>query len=188
MTTVRIAKIARGRTLPALCRPLFVAAFVLAMACASCRSLPDASSDAAPSECLIEAPLHLAPRQLDQLRLGLPKSSVDRIMGPPTQSPAPSEYYYLTGGQCPLGDPARQLSAPCGLVAVFSNQDADDPSQGMETAKLQHCWFGAIVLGFSRELGPTATHRLHPRDVGNPSPNLSLQRLNSYTVRRHSDP
>ena len=156
MPDVTIAKRALSRGLVASWTPVLI---LLALVCASCRSLPDSSSDATPSECLIEAPLHLAPRQLDQLRIGLPKSSVDRIMGPPTQSPAPGEYYYLTGGQCPLGNSARELSAPCGVVAAFSVQDGDDPSQEVETGNLQRCWFGAIVLGFSRELGPTPTHR-----------------------------
>lgn len=138
MTTARIAKRTLGRTLPALCTPSFVATFVLAMVCASCQPLPDAS----PGDCLIEGPLHLAPRKLNQLHLGLSKSSVDRIMGAPTQSPMAGQYYYPTGGQCPLGAPAAQLTAQCGLVADFLVQDADD--------KLERCWWGAIVTGFSR--------------------------------------
>ena len=103
--------------------------------------------------CLIEGPLHLVPRQLDQLHLGLSKSAVDRIMGAPSQSPMAGQYYYPTGGQCPLGAPAAQLSAPCGLVADFVVQDADDPSQMVETGKLDRCWWGAIVTGFSRVVG-----------------------------------
>jgi hypothetical protein len=144
--TVRIATRTCGRTLPALCTPWFVATLVLAMMCASCQSLPDTS----PGDCLIEGPLHLAPRKLNQLQLGLSKSSVDRIMGAPAYSPTAGQYYYPTGGECPLGGLADQLSAPCGLVADFLVQDADDPSQMVETGKLDRCWWGAIVHGFSR--------------------------------------
>ena len=151
MLTVRVARILLARNLLASCTPVFVATLVLASLCASCRSLPDRASGAARGECVIEGPPHLAPRQLSQLELGLPKSSVDRIMGPPAQSPAPQEYYYFTGGQCPLGNPARELSAPCGLAAVFSHQEADGPSEVAETATLQRCWWGAIVTGFARE-------------------------------------
>ena len=152
MTTARIAKRTRGR---------LVATLVLALVCASCQPLPDASSGA----CLIEGPRRLVPRnKLDQLQLGLSKSSVDRIMGAPLYSPAPGQFYYHTGGDCPLGDPAKKLSAPCGLVADFVVQGSDAPSQE-ETGELNRCWWGAIVHGFSRELGsgggarPTPSNR-----------------------------
>jgi hypothetical protein len=134
----------RSGTLP------FVRSLVLAVVCASCHSL---QSVPAGGECRVEGPLHLTPRKLTQVHRGLAKSSVDRIMGAPTQSPAPGQYYYFTGGQCPLGDPAQQLSAPCGLVADFQVHDGRSPSDGVEGGLLQSCWWGPIVLGFSRELG-----------------------------------
>ena len=148
---MRVAKILLARNLLASCTPLFVAALVLGILSLSCRFLPGGASGAATGECIIEGPLHLAPRQLAQLELGLAKSSVDRIMGPPAQSPAPQEFYYFTGGLCPFGNPARELFAPCGLAAVFSHQEADGPSQVAESATLQRCWWGAIVTGFARE-------------------------------------
>src|SRR5262245_29714391 len=149
MTTVRSAKRTCGRTLSALCTPSFVATLVLAIVSTSCQSL----SDAPPRDCIIEGPSHLVPRKLNQIHRGLSKSAVDRIMGAPTRSPAPGEYYYPTGGQCPLGDPALQLTAPCGLVAGFLVQDSDDPSQRVKTGKLETCWWGAIVYGFARDVG-----------------------------------
>ena len=131
------------------CAPRFVAALVLALVCASCQSFGSVSS----RECLIEGPLRLAPRKLGQLHLGLSKTSVDGIMGPPSQSPAPGQYYYFTGGQCPLGDPAGKLFAPCGLVAQFAVETGHDSAHVVAAGGLQRCWWGAVVLGMSRDLG-----------------------------------
>lgn len=147
MTAARTAKRADGRAVFSLRIPSFAAALVLAIVSASCQSLPDAAS----ASCTIEGPLHLAPRKLSRLHPGLSKTSVDRIMGPPTQSPAVGQYYYPTGGLCPLGDPAAELSAPCGLVAHFLVQGNHDPSQVLAPGTLESCWWGAIVYGFARE-------------------------------------
>jgi hypothetical protein len=146
VSTAQLAKTAICSNRCASWRRVIVA-LVISMACGSCRSLPERAAPAA-GECVIDGPPRLAPRHLAQLRLGLPKSAVDRLMGPPAQSPTPAEYYYFTGGQCPLGN---HLTAPCGVAALFTHQEADEPAQHPEASKLQRCWWGAIVTGFSRE-------------------------------------
>jgi len=88
-----------------------LAAMVLVILIAgSCASVPKTTGGA----CRIAGPLTLAPRKLGRLRLGLPKSAVDRIMGTPTYSPTAGQYYYPTGGDCR----SMTRQAECSFPAV----------------------------------------------------------------------
>ena len=112
--------------------------FLVGSACASLPRVTD-------GYCRIAGPLDLAPRKLGRLKKGMPKSEVDRLLGEPTYSPTEGQYYYPTGGECPLNDPPDQMLASCGLVADFRviNSDADPPSITV-TGRLEDCWWGGV--------------------------------------------
>lgn len=91
------------------------------------------------SECRIEGPAHLAPENIRRVHLGMSKDELEHVLGPADYSPTEGQYYFSTGGDCPLADTDRV--APCGVVAEFRDYSG---SEAVLTESLQSCWWGAI--------------------------------------------
>lgn len=92
-----------------------------------------------PERCRIEGPNHLIPGGVRVLRLGMTRDKVESILSEPVAySPSEGQYYYSTGGDCPLGDSGRV--APCGVVAEFR---AVEPESGTRET-MQSCRWGAL--------------------------------------------
>ena len=88
--------------------------------------------------------MELAPRALGRLSKGMPKDEVDRILGPPIFSPTAGQFYYNTGGECPLNDDANNLVS-CAVVADYRVTDmGTDPPPTTVTGVLEECWWGAV--------------------------------------------
>lgn len=86
--------------------------------------------------CRIEGPPQRVPAAVHALQLGMSKAEVERRLGAADYSPAEGQYYFGTGGDCPLGDQGHQ--AACGVVADFRRA-----GRGSD-ALLAACWWGAI--------------------------------------------
>lgn len=94
-----------------------------------------------PERCGIEGPNHLIPGGVRVLRLGMTRDKVESILSETVAySPAEGQYYYSTGGDCPLGDTGRV--APCGVVAEFRAVTPEDGVGALEI--MQSCRWGAI--------------------------------------------
>lgn len=90
--------------------------------------------------CIVDGPVELIPPQLAQIRLGMSKRALESVLGEPDYSPAEGQYYFSTGGDCPLGSENR--SAGCGVVAGFRKLNGSDVQL---TDALQSCSWGAIA-------------------------------------------
>jgi hypothetical protein len=94
-----------------------------------------------PSEgCSIEGPQQRLPEKVKRVRLGMTMSELEAVLGPAAYSPIEGQYYFSTGGDCPLQDSDRVAS--CGVVAEF--RDYSNSSDGTLTESLQSCWWGGI--------------------------------------------
>lgn len=94
-----------------------------------------------PERCRIEGPNHLIPSGVRVLRLGMTKDKVESILSETVAySPTEGQYYYSTGGECPLDDAGRV--APCGVVAEFRAVAQEDEASTVATMQL--CRWGAI--------------------------------------------
>lgn len=93
-----------------------------------------------PEGCTILGPEKLMPEAVKRVRLGMSKAELQALLGAPGYSPVAGQYYFSTGGECPLWDSGRE--APCGLVAVFRIHAQDPESRHDEL--LESCWWGAI--------------------------------------------
>jgi hypothetical protein len=87
--------------------------------------------------CDVNGPAQLMPASVKRVRLGMSKAEVERILGKADYSPIDGQYYYSTGGECPLEDANR--NAPCGVIADFRRG-----SDSRITGSLQSCTWGAI--------------------------------------------
>jgi len=87
--------------------------------------------------CVISGPTRLAPAALKQVRLGMSRADLEKALGKADYSPIEGQYYFSTGGMCPLEDTGR--TAPCGVIAEF--RAAPDYKI---TPALQSCTWGAI--------------------------------------------
>lgn len=99
----------------------------LAAALVGC--VPSAHLEVSVAGCRIEGPADSVPDAVGELRLGMSKAEVERHLGPADYSPVEGQYYFSTGGDCPLDDEGREAS--CGVVAEFRPD-------------LASCWWGAI--------------------------------------------
>lgn len=94
-----------------------------------------------PEGCRIEGPRHLMPGGVRVLRLGMTKDKVESILSESaTDTSVEGQYYFNTGGDCPLDDTGR--TAPCGVVAEFRADSGE--GQMILTETMQSCWWGAI--------------------------------------------
>lgn len=91
------------------------------------------------SGCVVEEFAAVAPSKVKQIKLGMSKDDLRRILGEEDYSPVEGQYYFSTGGECPLD--AGNRMAPCGLVAEFR---AEKNGELQLTERLQSCWWGAI--------------------------------------------
>ena len=90
--------------------------------------------------CQVDGPEALLPANVLQVRTGMSRDALERLMGEPDYSPAEGQYYFSTGGDCPLGIDGH--AAPCGLVASFGLAEGAD---GVRVpGRLASCWWGAI--------------------------------------------
>jgi hypothetical protein len=87
--------------------------------------------------CEVNGPAHLVPATVKRVRLGMSKPELERILGEVNYSPIEGQYYFSTGGECPLEGANR--NAPCGVVADFRRA----PEYRI-TGSLQSCTWGAI--------------------------------------------
>ena len=109
-----------------------VAALMLSAVCgASCARAPGLPG------CTIDGPLSLLPASVKQVRLGMSKAELERLLGQATYSPIDGQYYFTTGGECPLEATGRH--AACGVIAEFRRA----PDYRVTDA-LQSCTWGAI--------------------------------------------
>ena len=90
--------------------------------------------------CLVDGPEALLPANVLEVRPGMSRDALVRLMGEPDYSPVEGQYYFSTGGDCPLGIDGHE--APCGLVASFG-PDEDADGAGVP-GRLESCWWGAI--------------------------------------------
>lgn len=100
---------------------------------AACGNHPAARS------CNLNAPEALAPPAALQVRTGMSLNELELLLGPASYSPSAGQYYFSTGGDCPLDEDGR--TASCGLVADFRADRGDDI---VVTPALRSCWWGAI--------------------------------------------
>lgn len=106
-----------------------------ALLAAGCDSKP------VPEGCRIDGPRHLMPGGVALLRVGMTKDKVESILSETAAySPVEGQYYFSTGGNCPLDDTGGV--APCGVVAEFHALDQGGAGTPPET--LERCWWGAI--------------------------------------------
>jgi hypothetical protein len=89
------------------------------------------------ARCDVNGPAQLMPASVKRVRLGMSKAEVERILGKADYSPIEGQYYFSTGGECPLEDANRK--APCGVIADFRR--CSDP---VLTGSLQSCTWGGI--------------------------------------------
>lgn len=90
--------------------------------------------------CSIDGPKHLMPENVGRIRLGMSRAELESVLGEGAYSPIDGQFYFSTGGDCPLED--TDLMAPCGVVAEFRDYSgAGDP---VLTDSLQACWWGGI--------------------------------------------
>ena len=87
--------------------------------------------------CDVNGPAALVPARVKQVRLGMSTREVEGLLGKATYSPIDGQYYYSTGGECPLEGADR--NAPCGVIAEFRG----GPDYKV-TDVLQSCTWGAI--------------------------------------------
>jgi hypothetical protein len=87
--------------------------------------------------CDVNGPAALVPASVKQVRLGMSTREVEGLLGKATYSPIDGQYYYSTGGECPLEATGR--NAPCGVIADFRR----GPDYRV-TDTLQSCTWGAI--------------------------------------------
>lgn len=98
-------------------------------------------STSIPERCRIDGPRHLMPGGVAVLRVGMTKDKVESILSETAvHSSVEGQYYFSTGGDCPLDDGGRV--APCGVVAEFQLLEQEGVSDATET--LQRCWWGAV--------------------------------------------
>ena len=88
---------------------------------------------------MIEGPAQLLPDNVGGVRLGMSKRELEALLGPADYSPIDGQFYFSTGGECPLGGTDRL--APCGLVADFRDYGS---GEAVLTESLQSCWWGGI--------------------------------------------
>jgi len=91
------------------------------------------------TDCAIEGPEQRVPPEVWQIHLGMSKAELSGLLGEEDYSPTDGQYYFSTGGECPLE--GTDLMAPCGVVAEFR---ADKDGELQVTDALQSCWWGAI--------------------------------------------
>jgi hypothetical protein len=79
------------------------------------------------------------PEKVKRIHLGMPKAALEVVLGEADYSPVDGQFYFSTGGECPL-DGAGRL-APCGVIAEFRVNAGDEMRV---TDSLQWCSWGAI--------------------------------------------
>ncbi len=104
--------------------------------CRTAAGKPHASGAGA---CAVDGPEQQRPAILRQLRVGMPRSAVEGLLGPPTYSPFERQYYYVIGGDCWVEELGRAV--PCGVVADY-RRDGTGPHA---TERLASCWWGPIA-------------------------------------------
>ncbi len=109
--------------------------FVLLAAC-----LPACAAGTGATGCTIEGPEPLLPETVRRAELGMTMAQLEAVLGSPDYSPAEGQFYFGTGGDCPLDDADRM--AACGVVAEFRSKD--DAGDAVVSGSLQSCWWGAI--------------------------------------------
>jgi hypothetical protein len=93
--------------------------------------------------CRIEGPKRLAPDELQRIHLGMSKTELEGVLGQADYSPLDGQFYFGTGGECPLDGTGRE--APCGVVADFNRTTYGATTiETVVTDSLQSCWWGAI--------------------------------------------
>jgi hypothetical protein len=70
------------------------------------------------------------------------KVELERVLGEADYSPVDGQFYFSTGGDCPLEDAGRD--APCGVVADFRRSTNEATAETVLTDSLQSCWWGGI--------------------------------------------
>ena len=90
--------------------------------------------------CTVDGPSPLMPEVVRQVRLGMSKDALEHVLGHADYSPTEGQYYFSTGGDCPVEDSGRQSS--CGVVADFKDYRGRD---AVLSATLQSCRWGAIA-------------------------------------------
>jgi hypothetical protein len=93
-----------------------------------------------PVGCSIEGPAHLIPEKVRRIQLGMSKAALEHLLGEADYSPSEGQFYFSTGGDCPLEDTDRL--AACGIVAEF--RDYRNGSDAVLTESLQSCRWGGI--------------------------------------------
>jgi hypothetical protein len=89
--------------------------------------------------CTIEGPNHLIPEKVRHVQLGMSKGELESVLGEADYSPTEGQFYFSTGGDCPLEGSDRP--AACGVVAEFRESNGSDL---VLTESLQACWWGGI--------------------------------------------
>lgn len=91
--------------------------------------------------CWIHGPEQLMPAAAKRVQPGMSMAELERLLGVADYSPSEGQFYFSTGGDCPLD--AGERTASCGLVADFRlYMEGQEP---VLTAALRSCWWGAIA-------------------------------------------
>jgi hypothetical protein len=89
--------------------------------------------------CDIRNPKQPMPAALDRVRLGISRKDLESILGKSDYSPTKGQYYFSTGGSCPIE--GTTTTSACGVVADFRLLSGSDTQL---TDSLQSCFWGAI--------------------------------------------
>jgi hypothetical protein len=104
----------------------------------SCRSATSlrGPEEPIPRGCDIDGPAALAPAYLHKLKLGMSRAEAEALLGAPSYSPSPGQFYHSTGDGCRVGTEDQGMDVPCGFVVQYSLPSAQ---------RLETCWWGPIA-------------------------------------------
>ncbi len=113
---------------------------ILALAVSACDEAPIGSWN---SGCAINAARDQLPQQVQKVQLGMSLAALSRLLGRPDYAPTKGQYYFFTGGLCPMA-PGADMMATCGVIAEFRRFDYGGSAKDTVTDELQSCSWGAI--------------------------------------------
>lgn len=102
------------------------------------------AEDPIPQGCDIDGPAALEPAIFHRLKLGMPRSEAEALLGTPSYSPSPEQFYHSTGSGCRVETEDRVFEVPCGFIVQYSRPGpttAHEPS----AQRLESCSWGPIA-------------------------------------------
>lgn len=89
--------------------------------------------------CYLDGPSELMPDEVRQIHIGMTWPELTKLLGEENYSPIDGQYYFSTGGDCPLDD--TEHLGGCGVVAEFRDYSVEPLKV---TDRLKACSWGGI--------------------------------------------